>query len=350
MSRLSVVSALHGSEMSQSRYVRATVYSAAAGGILASRSSSRSASFLASSVMPAASTFCAELVELLGPVVGLAQLLLDGLELLAEIELALALAHLRFDLRLDLRAELEHFGFLGEDGASRERRALMSPVSRSSCLTSVLSAGSAAAITSASRPGSDTFWTTAANSSGRSGDSATTWRKSVAALRTSASRLEIVGRADLGHGLDARPEVRAGLHHLDEPNSHQSLHDQAHGAVGLLQDLVNRGQRADTMEIGGLGLLGGRIALGEDSDQLPGADGLLDQGQRRRASRGERQDGLRKQHGIPKRQNGQLVRHAHARVPGGVDGCLFVWHGWLSSPPGSMRQRPGAQNGSTGAS
>ena len=53
----SVVSLLHGSAMSQSRYVRATVYSAAAGGILPSRSSSRSASFLASSVICAASIF-----------------------------------------------------------------------------------------------------------------------------------------------------------------------------------------------------------------------------------------------------------------------------------------------------
>ena len=57
MSTLSAVSRCHGIDTSQSMYVRATVYSAAAGGILASRSSSRSASVFASSVMPAASIF-----------------------------------------------------------------------------------------------------------------------------------------------------------------------------------------------------------------------------------------------------------------------------------------------------
>ena len=57
MSTASVVSCCQGMATSQSMYVRATVYSAAAGGILASRSSSRSASAFASSAMPAASIF-----------------------------------------------------------------------------------------------------------------------------------------------------------------------------------------------------------------------------------------------------------------------------------------------------
>ena len=55
MSTLSMVSVRHGIATSQSRYVRATVYSAAAGGILASRSSSRVASLWASSGIPLAS-------------------------------------------------------------------------------------------------------------------------------------------------------------------------------------------------------------------------------------------------------------------------------------------------------
>ena len=47
----------HGSATIQSRYVRATVYSAAAGGIFDRRSSSRSASFFTASGNPAASSF-----------------------------------------------------------------------------------------------------------------------------------------------------------------------------------------------------------------------------------------------------------------------------------------------------
>ena len=51
------VSLRHGRAVSHSRYVRATEYSAAAGGIFESRSSSRSASRWASSDMPADSIF-----------------------------------------------------------------------------------------------------------------------------------------------------------------------------------------------------------------------------------------------------------------------------------------------------
>ena len=55
----SSVRLFQGSATSQSRYVRETVYSAAATGIFDSRSSSRSASFLTASGMPAASIFSA---------------------------------------------------------------------------------------------------------------------------------------------------------------------------------------------------------------------------------------------------------------------------------------------------
>ena len=58
----------------------------------------------------------AELVELPRAVVGLAELLLDGLELLAQVVLALPLAHLGLHLRLDLRAQLEDLHLLGERG------------------------------------------------------------------------------------------------------------------------------------------------------------------------------------------------------------------------------------------
>jgi hypothetical protein len=50
----------------------------------------------------------AQLVDLRLLIVALAELVLDRLELLAEEELALALLHLRLNLRLDLRAQLEH--------------------------------------------------------------------------------------------------------------------------------------------------------------------------------------------------------------------------------------------------
>jgi hypothetical protein len=56
----------------------------------------------------------AELVGLLGTLIRLAELFLNGLELLPEVVVALALAHLGFDLGLDAGAELQHLGLLGQ--------------------------------------------------------------------------------------------------------------------------------------------------------------------------------------------------------------------------------------------
>ena len=57
----------------------------------------------------------AQLVDLGLHLVGLAELLLDRLELLAQEVLALALVELGLDLRLDLRAERDHLELAGED-------------------------------------------------------------------------------------------------------------------------------------------------------------------------------------------------------------------------------------------
>ena len=79
-----------------------TPYSAAAEGSFARRSSSRRACLSASSGRLASSMRVAQLVDLGLGLVGLAQLVLDGLHLLAQEVLALALVHLRLHLVLDL--------------------------------------------------------------------------------------------------------------------------------------------------------------------------------------------------------------------------------------------------------
>ena len=56
----------------------------------------------------------AKLLDFLGLIVAFAELLLNRLQLLAQEVFALVLPDLRLDLRLNLRAELEHFGFLDE--------------------------------------------------------------------------------------------------------------------------------------------------------------------------------------------------------------------------------------------
>ena len=91
------------------------MYSAAATGIFDRRSSSRSASFLTGLGHAGRLDLLGELLDLLGLVVALAELLLDRLHLLAQEVLALVLADLGLHLRLDLRPELEHLELLDQD-------------------------------------------------------------------------------------------------------------------------------------------------------------------------------------------------------------------------------------------
>src|SRR5207302_1837573 len=63
----------------------------------------------------------AQLVDLRLLGVALAELLLDRLQLLAEEELALALLHLRLDLRLDLRPELVDLELAGREARASDR-------------------------------------------------------------------------------------------------------------------------------------------------------------------------------------------------------------------------------------
>ena len=92
-----------------------TPYSAAAAGRRSSRPSSRSAALRACSGSSAAVDPLAQLVDLGLLLVALAELALDRLQLLAQVVLALALLHLRLDLGLDLRPELDHLELAGED-------------------------------------------------------------------------------------------------------------------------------------------------------------------------------------------------------------------------------------------
>ena len=92
-----------------------TPYSAAAEGSLSSRESSRSAALRASSGRPAASIRSRSSLTSACGLVALAELALDRLQLLAQEVLALALVHLRLDLGLDPRAELDHLELAGEE-------------------------------------------------------------------------------------------------------------------------------------------------------------------------------------------------------------------------------------------
>ena len=84
-----------------------------------SRSSSRRASFWTSLGHAGRFDLLAEFVDLLRLIVALAEFPLDRLQLLAQEVVALVLADLRLHLRLDLRAELQHFELLDQDAVQQ---------------------------------------------------------------------------------------------------------------------------------------------------------------------------------------------------------------------------------------
>ena len=101
--------------------------------------------------------FLAQLFDLLGLIVAFAQLLLDRLQLLAEEIFALVLPDLRLHLRLDLRSELEHFGFLDEQAVQEvEPRAHIDRLEHF-LFDAVLNVARLDAMKSARRPGSVMF-------------------------------------------------------------------------------------------------------------------------------------------------------------------------------------------------
>ena len=114
-----------------------TPYSAAADGSFSSRESSRVGRLAHLLGKLELLQPLAQLVDLGLLRVALAELLLDRLQLLAQEVLALALLHLGLDLRLDLRAELDHLELAAEDPGDLAqplldvRRSRAAPASRS---------------------------------------------------------------------------------------------------------------------------------------------------------------------------------------------------------------------------
>jgi hypothetical protein len=106
----------------------------------------------------------------------------------------------------------------------------------------------------------------------------------------------------------ARAEIRHGRHDLLHREPGQTLDDEAEAAVRQLEHLVDVGRSAHGVQIGLHRLLDGRVALGEDGDQLAVRDGVVDQANRAFARDGERHERIRKEDRVSKRQDRQLGR------------------------------------------
>ena len=286
-----------------------------------------------------------QLVQLLGAVVGLPELLLDRLELLAQVVLTLAPADLRLDLRLDLGAEGQHLGFLRQhrDEAGEPRldvrrlQELLLHLRREH--------GQRGGDEVAEPVGLGDVLRDRRQFVGQHRGQLHHLAEQVRRVPRQRFRFEIPGgRRELRHLHDPGGEIRAHLHHLRDADAMEPLHDQAHGSIRLLQHLVHGGQGADPVQIGLLRILGRRIPLGEDPDQAVSPDHVFEQLHRRLAAGPQRQGRLRKEHGVAQGQDRHLLRNRRPRAQRHCarQGHLVVCHGdGLPSLKKDQRARAG---------
>ena len=316
--------------MIQSRYVRETVYSAAATGIFDRRSSSRSASFLTRLGHARRVELRAQLVDLLGLIVALAELPLDRLHLLAQEVLALVLADLRLHLRLNLRAELEDLELFDEQPVERVHP--RADVERLEHL--LLDRGPDGRQARGDEVGELAGIGDVAGERLQVVGQERRQRHDLleVALDVALQRVDfevILVAEDLVGQRHRRAEVRTGLHHALEPHARQALDDQPQAAVGQLEHLVDVCGGADRIEVVLERFLDGRLALGEDANHPAGGAGLVDQADRRLARDGQRHEGVGEQHRVAQRQHGHVVGNRQsfrARRLFDDDGFVTVAH------------------------
>ena len=275
-----------------------------------------------------------QLVQLLDGVVPLSQLLLDGLELLAQVVLALALADLGLDLRLDLRPEGQDLGLLGQRGHQPlEPRPHLERLQELLLhVESERGQRGGDGVSQAAGLGH------ALDQAGQLVGKRRRERHHLLEQGGGAARERLRfqvggGGRDLGHRLDARLEVRPVLHQLEEPDAGQALDDEMGRAVRLLEDLVHGDERAHPVQVGLAGVLGAGLALGEHADEARAADRLLDRAHRRLAAGRQGDHRQREQHGLPQGQHDHPLRGPHVAGSRERPGRPGSRRSWLAVPP-----------------
>ncbi len=236
--------------------------------------------------------------------VGLPELLLDRLQLLAEEELALALPELRLHLRLDLRAELEDLQLAVEDA-----RDLAHPLAHVGELEDRLlllrlqpqRRGDEVA----ERPGVVDVRGGDPQLLGQVGDEPGDPREQ--SLRVAGQRLQLPALLDhVRHLLELAHEVRLLHHGSREPDAMNALDEDPQRPVGNAEQLVDDRGRADRIEVVPERHLDVRVADGEQPEQAVAGDDVVDQPDRALLPDRERRHRVREDDRLLERQDRQL--------------------------------------------
>ena len=260
----------------------------------------------------------AQFVDLGLDLVGLTELLLDRLELLAQEILALALVELGLDLRLDLRADRHHLKLARQD--LRELSEALRDVDLLEQRLLLL--------------GRDPQ---------RAGDQV---RQHAGVVDVGDHDLELLGqvrnllddvrervlhvahqRGQLGGVLhhvrrlgDLGDQVRLGPHPAHDPDARAALDQNAQRAVGDADHPRHHAENADVVQIVGGGRLGVGVAARHHRDRAIAPEHLVDQLDAPRLADVERDEHVRERDRVPQRQHahllGKLAAGAHRHIPG----------------------------------
>ena len=208
----------------------------------------------------------AELFGVFGGFVGLAELFLDGLELLAQVEFALALRELALHLGLDAAAQLEQFELAGEVAVDfvealpaiehfEQALALRGGEGREVAGHEI---GQAAGLGDAGGGGGEVV--------GEVGGAGHDLLEQAEHVLAEGLDFGGDGRLDIGDALDAGAEVGVGSGVFQGADAGDALTEQQQVFLGDAQHFVEDADGADLVHVGGAGGVDPGIELGNDAE------------------------------------------------------------------------------------
>ncbi len=251
----------------------------------------------------------AQVAELRPALVGLAELLLDGLELFAEQIFALLAFHRVAGLLADVARQAQHLDAMGE-----QPEQLVEPLHEVEGRQDVLLFGRL----QVHEPGDEV------SELGRLLDvlhrlcqlgrrvGQKLQRVERALLQLLGARLDLgAGRGAVRHALDPRHQEGVVGQVFDDAEALLALADHVVIAVRRRQIAQDGGHRADLEEVARRRVVDGRVALQDDTDGMLGTRRLLRRGDRFRPAETERQDNAGEQHQVARRHDDQRVGRQH---------------------------------------
>jgi hypothetical protein len=246
----------------------------------------------------------AQLVELLLLLAQLAQLLLDGLQLLAQVVLALRLRHLALHGAVDLVRELEDLPLAVEELEDELHPGL--EIDRLEDLLLLLDGhvdvgGDEIGEVTGVGDGVDEL-----GGRGRElGHQLDDLAGQLLQIDGEGFDLDLVHRGPVLDRLDAGLEVGSLLHEVEDPDARQALNHEGVVVLSHLEELDDARHRSDRVEVGGARILLLGAALGHDPDDLLVPHGVLDEGDGLLTTHRQRKHPARKEDRVAQGEDGQ---------------------------------------------